>query len=297
MRKVAFIITKPLQLMVCTSIIDQLEGDFSVHLLITNDFRDAREIFERIQARLNVRRIYKCLFFDANDFAYGYLKANPFDDVYIDSDVGFRQWVKISLIKLKNPATRIYVYEEGVGSYRDDLYENKTILDKFKLHVLRGLGVGTYFGGSCWTTGIYLYETGQHPFLHGNKVIMIRQSVTETIKNHAEFADDIFIVDERVKSAIKMNQGEVVIYLSNWLIDDKLIGELIAMNSQIIVKLHPHIKEDPPSICGVKWVDHSVPAEILIMEAAKYCEKIKVFHHGSSTLRYIVGKNIEFMKM
>src|SRR5690554_37382 len=112
-----FLVTKPLQFMVCAAITQQFE--LSGKIILIDSFYDAKK-------------------FSSNEFIYNYFNSVGFYDnkskallslignkkiskLFIDSDFGLKNNLLLFLIKIFNFKVEINVYEEGNGIYRGDL--------------------------------------------------------------------------------------------------------------------------------------------------------------------------------
>jgi hypothetical protein len=81
-----------------------------------------------------------------------------------------------------------------LGSYRDDLYPSR-----LKKLFLEKIGVGTKFGGSMVTDGIYLFD----PNLYKNKFFCIKGKVIHIEKSLTQFIEDNNELLNSTKIAIK----------------------------------------------------------------------------------------------
>ncbi len=116
-----FIVTKPLQLMVVFAIIEQLPKKSMKELIVVDAFKNS----EKVTANLGEygKRWGKAAFVDTHGQAYKYASGAGYSKLFIDSDVGLRKYLQLVLIKALNTDIVIAVYEEGLGTYRNDLYK------------------------------------------------------------------------------------------------------------------------------------------------------------------------------
>lgn len=276
-----FIISKPLQYLNAANI--STRGPR--FLLIVDDFFNAKEVY----LALKEKSIYwnKISFFDVWTDAYDWILKNKLDidNLYIDSDHG---WTKYSYLK-QFDKINIYVYEEGIGNYRKTLNE-KNLFGKFKKIIYEYLlGNKVYLGGSKYTKGIYLYdkERFNENVLSNKKELL---SFSTSFHNHLEtFKDrEVFLDQSTINLIKKLHNKKVLFYLTSWSYDKKM-DELITDYDDYfkILKLHPHIKEIGTYSKEYDFImegDNLI--ELVIIELLKTCEKVVIFHHGTSAIMY-----------
>lgn len=286
MRDTAFIVTKPLQILVALSIIKQLDIRDKTHLVIVDSFFNANLVYQRMKSidwdfsELSVK------FCKSVSEAYQFVGRSGVKKFFIDADVGVRKFLSLVHLKIKCWPLSINVYEEGLGTYRADLYSGikKTILDL--------MGIGTQFGGCALTNCLYLYdpEAYRENFpKYKKKLNKISSSPVDTILLYFTSLSHIFdhtLLAERASDSCH-------IYLSTWHVDYNFIEKFSALPGDKYLKLHPHIK----TVDGASWgalVSRTAPAEMILIDMMKKYKSVNVFHHGSSVERYISGENITF---
>lgn len=288
-----FIITKPLQLLVALAIIDQLSDVTTSDLLLVDAFLGAKDITKKLTDSHQKWR--RASFFKNHEAAYKHCRRKKYDRVFVDSDVGLRKNIDLIRLKLPTLKTRICVYEEGVGSYRSDLYYG------LKKKLLTFVGAGTCFGGNWLTKDIYLYCPSEYTskFPYGRvSVVQIKISITNLIHKYDHEFDSLFDLGMLRTKLTHFASKEVCdIYLTSWSWDDGAMKRLAASDSCRIVKFHPHIKTIPPLLANGfdVSVPSSIPAELLIAAAAAMFKRVRVMHHGSSVTRYLDIRNVEFI--
>jgi hypothetical protein len=290
MRDTAFITTKPLQIMVALSIVKQLNLHDRAHFLVVDNFFRARSVFERLTladwefSRLDIT------FCPSYKDAHEFVSRNRIKNLFIDSDVGFRNFIALFRLKLKNIKLIINVYEEGVGTYRSDLYVGiKKIL--FNL-----IGIGCQFGGSVLANALYLYD----PEEHRRKFPKFRKKICKINLSHADFIREnlnniryIFDYNYVCGGASRI----CYVYLSGWQINDDFIKLFLDLEGDKFIKPHPAIKSNVLDTVksSVRVIPNHVPAELLILDLERKYEKIIVLHEGSSVERYLSKENLEFV--
>lgn len=289
MRDTVFITTKPLQILVAVSIIKQLEIEKSSRLIIIDSFRNAELVCERMASAEWSLKNLELAFMKSRKEAHRFVLTNKARNVFIDGDVGVRWFFDLLYLKLFFRNRKINVYEEGLGTYRTDIYPN------LKKKLFNFLGIGTNYGGCVFTDNIYIYDKCEYlknfPKLR-EKVIRITCGVFDIISDEVEFWSRVF---GPLPVVVKDN-NECRIYLSSWKLDEKFLILFRNMSGDKYIKPHPHIKENL-KLEFADVIPGGIPAEFILMDLVKKYKNVKVFHHGSSVERYILAKNLEFKKI
>jgi hypothetical protein len=301
MSKVAFVITKPLQLLVSLAIIETFSKELTTDLIITNDFCDAESISKRINTHLKkaMKQINGVIFFENQTTAYKHLMKSAYDSIYIDSDVGFKRYIEILWIKAKKYKSKISVYEEGLGTYRNDIFKNDGAYDFIKKKIFHILGIGYGFGGNFLVNEIYLFNPIEYNSPQNKKIIInkIYYDIPYILNKYTILLAEIFLVASHFTKALNKNINLCTIYLSNWTMDEAAISKISKISDLLLVKPHPHIKTKLDHVPKTIFIDQSIPAEILIDVACDFYEKVIVYHHGSSVPRYANYENIEYIRI
>ena len=290
-----FIITKPLQLMVVMTIIEQLPDEIIKELIVIDAFFGAKKIVEELT--ISNPKWQRTVFFENSSAAFRHCIKLRYDSLFLDSDVGFRKNIDLIRLKLSTPKTRIAVYEEGLGSYRNDIYYGA------RKRILSLIGVGVHFGGNWLTKEIYLFQPSDYINNCLEKtvdVILIKMVISQLILKYEIEFDELFKLAELKSYLTDASSNNVCdIYLTSWSWSSEAIKRLKQSDSCRIVKFHPHIKE---VILSSEFqfdvsVPPEIPAEILITIASKIFKNVRVLHHGSSVVRYLNLKNVNFELM
>lgn len=291
--KYGFVVTKPLQLMVVLTVIQQLEANCHQDILIVNDFAGAESVHESMKSLCGKNCRVFC--FPNETLAYQFANAAGYARLFIDSDVGFRKSLTLSKMFLTARATQIAVYEEGLGSYRSDLYSG------LKKRFLKGIGCGVFFGGNWRTREIYLYQPEQCRTEISAEKIKIRTSISTLLSKEWDILAAIFGASGYIQhiSRHALASRECVIYLTSWTIDLDKVATMVPPGRAVIVKPHPHIKkidsENWPAQFDV--APGLIPAEMIISAAARVFDHVTVLHHGSSVDRYLQLNNVDFKRV
>lgn len=285
----AFIVTKPLQLMVALSIMHQLEIAGRSHVIVVDAFAGARGVAERLAFLPKPFSGISVAFVDSTTRAYHLLRDNRFSAIFIDADVGFRKAMDLLRIRLNNIEVSINVYEEGLGTYRADLYRG------IKRRVLQSIGIGTRFGGFILTDSLYLYRPDEYEEAFRSirpKLNAIKKSLVSFI---VDYFDTLLVLFNYTPPDL-IDGKKCSIYLSNWTIDTSFVNSFLLMPGDGYIKPHPHIinfQEDSYRLV----IDPAAPAEIAILSLLRIYDKVDVYHHGSSVERYVNDPRLHYIRV
>ena len=274
-----FICSKPLQILVSL----QLSRDKNNSLLfIINKFNSAEEISESQELRTQFERVELIANYKHALISAAKLKPHS---IYIDNDLGLKLYLYFFIIKIWSPKTKVFVYEEGIGTYRQDM-----VRTGLKSHLYQTFGVGCNFGGSIFTHKIFVFNkekyTNKFPQLY-KKTIQIKQSLPEWLKSNEDVVRKIFCKDYAPPLGDK--NLDAYVYLTDWEIQSQTITQFESLRDSFI-KPHPHISEQRISKLKFKsksqWVPAYVPAEILIIDLASRYKTVHIKHNNSSAVDY-----------
>ena len=284
--RTAFIVTKPSQLMVALTILNEsaLHGD--VTILFCDSFYDARNVECRFKRAVKPRILSN--FCKNRIHAIKFAASQGFDVLYIDSDVGVQHYIALLGFRLRNPFCRVNVFEEGLGPYTEDTH---TGLQRAIRNIL---GIGSNFGGSVFTSCIYLYNPDEYIAKfpkQSKKAILIRTPIWAFIgKNHkvleAIFGIDNYSEDNKVTRFC-------YIYMTGHHIDNEFLTNFKSNEGKLFIKYHPHIG-NPLEVDGVQVLSTSTPIEYILYELLCVYDKIIIYDHNSAARRYVLDSRVSF---
>ena len=273
--------------MMAYSIAEQLDLRHGASLILVDQFSGAAETHERILKRTDHAVNFRTEFVKDRQEALNFCRSQRINSIYVDSDVGIRNYIGFLGLRRSMHDLHLNVYEEGLGTYRDDIYS------RFRKKILGSLGVGTVFGGCRLTESIFVccpeeYERKMPPRI-AKKSIRIAAGIMQTLDVHSDFWEYIFQYDGvRASSSRKCS-----LYLSGWEMDMDFLSHFSTLAGDKYIKPHPHIRGAISHSCG-ELIGKSAPAEIVLSDLARNYEEVEVFHHGSSCQRYMTADNIRF---
>lgn len=277
-----FVVTKPLQLMIVLAIIEQIQKEVKKEILIVDSFHDAEGISNRMKA-VYINSI-NILFVDNEISVYKIARKRKYAMLFIDSDVGFRRNLTLMKFAFLSPKTKLAVYEEGIGTYRCDLYSG------IKKTILRSLGCGVYFGDNWCVKELYVYRPESINSSVHSKKIKIEKEIYHLLKERQKDFEFIFDVKDFFSIVTRKATifNECTVYLSDWSLDSNVISFLEKISELVIIKPHPHIKDvGDLSFKGSIVAPARIPAEMLLMHVTTLFPVVNVYHYGSSAFCYM----------
>lgn len=286
-----FICATPLQILIVLGLIKQLNLRGNVEVVVVGYFAEADsvaaifgEVFEKK---------YEFIFFKNYVSAVDYVIQNNRARLFVHWDIGLRTNIFIRRILYNKSNTEISLYEEGLGTYRKDIY---TGLKKRLIQLMR---LPTILGSHKCVKKIYVYLPSEYAKINEQKkeIIKIQYSVNEVIKFFKREIVCAFDQDDFLLK-IPLVEKSCALYLTSWKIDNSFLKQLKGFGDLAVVKPHPHIVRgldldcEELIICPAK-----MPAELLIEDLSVKFESVRIYHHGSSAERYVDAHNVEFIKI
>lgn len=284
--KSAFLISKPLQLMIALCIVQQHQWDIKPVFVILDAFRGAESVAGRLSRDFS--HIQTPIFIKERVEAFSFLRKKKFNNLFVDSDVGLQNYIALALQKLSNHRLSIYVYEEGLGTYRTDLYSG------FKKKLFSLMGVGVFFGACRFVSAIYVFNPEEYSARissNGSKAIKIEQKLSIFIKSNYDALIQLFDF-HGLPSKLK-DYSFCSIYLTSWLVDKDFVVFFKSLKGDLFIKPHPHIKSEL-KYKGVDLIKSNVPAELIIQYLINIYSFVFVYDHNSSVRRYLSEDNLFF---
>lgn len=283
---VAFLATKPLQILVCLMLSRQLGLSGTADLFVVDNFAGAGAVIDDLaKLRFGWRSVRRCgSRFQALDLA-----SRRSRKVFLDRDVGLAMFFAMLCQKAAH-GTEFAIYEEGVSSY-DAVSE----LSRRQQLVLNLVGGATMLGRSRLTSEFWLFKPGDVALdlHHESKLRRIEGELQRFIRDERESLSQLFWRGSPIEHP---SEPECHLYLPSWTPDTHTAMAVLEQQGDSFLKLHPHTREGHPvSTLGFKRVLPSViPAELLLAELCDRYQVVHVYHHGSSVTRYYRSGQVRF---
>lgn len=278
MNRIYVLFSKPLQFLNAFNI---PEVDENATFLMTNSFFGAKELYTNL-SNININ----CILFEKPNEPYKWLSQNSKngDVLYINSDYGVIQ--TLWLFPLRN--RKIFVYEEGIGTYRMDLNQNSSFIKT----LIKSLGFKSYFGGGIFTSGIYVYD--KYRYLKSKKsynklVLAFDKEFHDHLKTF-RYKSFIYQMDSAFYE--KINSKKILVYLTSWKINKQALDIINQYDSYYkIIKFHPHVnKTENKLVSNFDFVvEGNIMVEYLILELLNISNNIIIIHENSSAMMHFNG--------
>lgn len=274
-------VSKPLQYFNAVNIVDE---NPKICLFI-NSFYNAIEIYNCIIEKSDHwERVI--LIENAKD-AYVWMDKNQdqIENIYIDSDYGFIKNTWLFKLRKKN----IFVYEEGIGSYINNM-RNDGFFQKIIKAGLKLFGIGDFIGGSRFTKGMVLYDHNKHQEIHPDykkEKLKFSQSFADHLASFKEL--DLFINDEIIQIIDHLKNKRVLIYLTSWVYKKEIEKYLVEFKDYVkILKPHPHLKDDFSILLNQYdyIIKNNVMIEFFLVRVMKIATELVVVHGNSTAVMY-----------
>lgn len=279
-----FVCTKPLQIITAMILSKDKGAGF---LYLVDSFSGAGSLLESSELKswfLGVK------IFDSRNIALLAARKLKPSAIFLDSDVGLKPYLIGLFVKLHLKETMIFVYEEGVGTYRKDI-----IKPRLKRRIYQLFGVGTFLGGSKLTSKCFVFDKDKYVSKFGvikSRVENLPISIESFFDQHVEkilriFQTEISLPERKSKKA--------TIFLTGWNPDIYKINSSASdsLTRDFFLKLHPHVKRiDLKSVnSAINILPTGVPGELVLLVLSSSYESLDVLHYGTSSEAYMSGLN------
>lgn len=281
--KSAYIITKPIQYLNATNIPDEAKKK---DCFIIKKFDKEPEFVLYLQNNnfhWNLIKSYKSRY-EALIYIIRHKKKYAY--LYLDSDYGIILTLFFFLLKNLN----IYVYEEGIGSYR---YFIPSVDNKLKnriLSIIRNfIRCRNWLGGNYFTKGVFVYYPQVLMSLVPEAKNKSVKSFKEPLYTHIMKLNELEIFLNGINFE-KYKKKNILLYITSWNIRD--IQEYLKNYKSYykILKPHPHIT-NIPKVTGFDEIIYFIPTEIIISKICSIARKIVILHEDSSSVLYLSELN------
>lgn len=289
-KRYVIIAGKPLQLLIAISVAEQINIIDKCDIFLVSNFFDSKALVKKYN-NFNYKWPKITHYSAFNQACQKFINGN-YSHLLVDSDIGGKKYLNMLGKKIRNRKSEMYVYEEGQGTYRNNVRVG------IKKYIFSLFGIGHTFGGCVFTSKIFLYKSGKYsnrfPEL-AKKAIQIDKPIIEFINENLIFLNKIFSISAYFdKIKISDNIAYLVLMEKNTPINS--VETIKHLSGDKFLKRHPHVQsfscED-----GFYSINNSIPAELLILNMSNIYTKLVVFHFGTSTRHYMKKKNIFYIKL
>lgn len=287
-------VERPLQILIALAIIDQSDREFKNHICVANCFQNADHVVHALNALLSSQGI-QFSFFETYDEALFFARDEKYSEYYIHWDIGFRTNLRLIFFKLVFPNSKIFVFEEGRGTYRDDIYSG------LKKYLFKKMGIAVNCGGHNAVEKIFVYSPSEYiasVTKPAKLVDLIKLSIAGVMEKYEHAILCAFDHGKFLQTLSTRRSDECIVYMSDWKFEHSDLNFIQVDGTTKILKLHPHamtigrlLREDFV-ICP-----NELPAEMLITKIQTIYRTTKIFHQGSSVSRYINSESVELVDL
>ncbi|WP_217602699.1 alpha-2,8-polysialyltransferase family protein [Chitinophaga sp. GbtcB8] len=193
------------------------------------------------------------------------------------------------------PCKNIYIYEEGIGSYRTDIFKN---LARYKRKIRELFGVYEYPGFHPRVKGMYVYckeyylkklaPYSKHKTLNA---FSFNMSFPNMLENNKELAKELFQFNIQ-RAFPHLKNKRLVLYITSWPLNESFFDVVnLEEYDYCIIKPHPHIT-DVDSFN--KWkndctiiINSIILSEFLIKQLLDENNTLDIYHCSSTALLYL----------
>ncbi len=264
--------------MVALSIAEQDDFENIPVFVIVDAFNGAREVYEKLF--FEFKDLQSPIYFSLRKSALTFLKQQNFDNLFIDSDIGLKNYLTLALLEIYNPKILINIYEEGLGTYRSDLYSG------IKKILLESIGAGVFFGASRFVKNVYVFSADEYCVNFPKNAFKVKKIEINlfdfVVSNHLSLKR---LFEFEGINSNSLSGSICSLYLSDWTIDKNFLMHFQGLHGDLFVKLHPHVRINL-KMDDIQVVDARVPAELLLIDLMEKYKLVRVFDHNSSIRRY-----------
>ena len=273
-----FVCSKPLQFMMCTSIVREFGVRDAVIFIVTRNFSHVSTFVDFMTTpqmdspfrSVDTRKTHADI---AREIA-----ALEYDSLFIESD-------RVSDYHVYSPLKRelLAVFEEGAGTYVADYRDGMTGLRRLKWTVLALLtGCGLDFGGGRATDRVFVQFPDLYASLrprNAQKAIGIPRVAVEMLRTRTQWA--ALLKSGGLGGASRMARAALV--LGTWGGLPVAARRAIATDVDgLYYKGHPNdevtVELDGAQIITPRWV----PGEVIVDWLVQRSDQVVVYHFGSS---------------
>lgn len=281
MRPDVYICSKPLQFFNIKNI-GEIEGMSRKKVLIIDPrFSNGKSFVELLRRYDNDWD--EIISMNGQNHYYDYIKSHKINYLFVENDASFKMTMYMCYAKLFKRVNKLFVFEEGIGTYRNDLHRG---LDKVVRNVI---GVGSHYGASFFSDNVILYEPGLYnKKFNSKKAIPFANTFVEGLKKNDVL---LSMVCDRVPSELEMKNKKILMYISNHTIDNNIILKMVDEKNKydfICVKPHPHITKFDDIPDGIFVVKTNILVEFIIYNMLKNGNNLTVWHQASTSLVYFM---------
>lgn len=288
-----FFVSKPIQYLNAINIIDKCEVDNI--LLVSEEFSGSKVFFKNVT---NISGIWsKTNFFSKRIYALLWLVLHSRgSDIFVDSDYGKDSLILRLLILFGN---RVFSYEEGLFTYKGDLFLEYECKFPVKIKIYRMLGLKKAMGLTKGLSGTYVYNVSEY-------IDKRQDAVGPPLKFKRSFVDNYYYYKDEIDKIFELSSSYNDINVDGLYCGPKHLADIQNISryefDNLVFKPHPACNASNDEILNklgnkhVEIIRNSVPIEILCLSYINHSD-FTFFHHDCSAemhLSNVIDKFINF---
>lgn len=216
---------------------------------------------------------------------YNYIKKHKINYLIVENDASVRMFAFMIIAKLRNQVKALYVFEEGIGTYRNDLHVG---LDKLWRTLTL---IGAHYGASPFCKHVILYEPEfYNNKFHSHKAISFSTKFIDGLKKHRTLFHKLC---GDLPSNIDVHNQKILLYITNHSIDGEILSKMIQKKDNydvMYIKPHPHIKKLDCIPDGIEIIRTNILMEFILSDFLCKGNKLTIWHQASTSLIYFTNK-------
>jgi len=284
MEKDIYIISKPLQYFNVRNT-DYRKRESRKVLVIYGKFIDSGIFYERIKA--NDKSWDQVVLVTSKLQKYLYVFFHKCDRLIVELDASFVMGILHKLRRFR----KMYIFEEGFGSYRRDRFNNASGLKRL---INQWTGVSNQFGYSRFLCGQYLYLPGLYKKLfpgYPKEILLFEKTFPERIHEELPF---FLNLSGGCDEFLEIENKEVVIYLTTHKVDVTLLERIIKEQPSLeyfYVKPHPHLCNiDVFKQYNLSIIRSNIMLEFILQKLIENGNRVTVYHENSTAVIWFQDK-------
>lgn len=290
MKTYIYICSKPLQYFNLRNIDSESTGVKKI-LVVLGSFLESEQFVNRIKKYDTTWN--DIVYFESHFQLYSYLFFHPANTWYVEIDASFvfGFFSKLSCFR------RMYMFEEGFGSYRRDRFDTSKGIKKW---INKCTGVGRHVGFSSYLTGQYLYlpTLFKRQFPDYSKPLM---AFAKPFKKRLREELSLFMkLSDGYDDFLSIENKKIGFYLTNHHINPWVMETLTQTKDSfdlLFVKPHPHIRDlRDLSQYDISIIRSNIMIEFLLILLLDNNNELTVFHENSTAVIWfqneIINRNL-----
>lgn len=276
-----YVCSKPLQYFNIKNI-PEIDGHSSRKVLIVNpEFSNGREFIELV--RVNDKEWDEVIDMNGKCNYYNYLRTHKINFLFVENDASYKMSLFMLVSKVKRTVHKLFVFEEGIGTYRGDLHFG---VDKL---IRKLLLLGDHYGSSIFSDNVIVYEPNFYNTKHhSNKAISFARSFVDGLKKNKSL---LMSVCDSLPPELDVRGKKILLYITNHSIDYDIVKKMVNEKDDydlLFIKPHPHIKSLDCLPTDLTVIKTNLMVEYILFNLMESYNDVTVWHQASTSVVYFI---------